>query len=71
MKLGKYQHSKTGNYYWVIGLARHSETLDEYVIYEALYENSLGKTWIRPLKMFLEEVELQGKKVPRFRFVGE
>ncbi len=73
IKLGKYQHYK-GNFYEVIGVAHHSETLEELVIYRALYksekwgENSL---WVRPLKMFLESVEVDGKKVPRFRFVGE
>ena len=70
MKLGKYQHSKTGNYYRVIGVARHSETLEEYVVYEALYNNPKSKLWVRPIKMFLEKVTLKGKKVPRFKFVG-
>ncbi len=71
MKLGKYQHSKTGNYYRVIAVAKHSETLEEFVVYEALYENPTSKFWIRPIKMFLEKVEINGKKIPRFRFVGK
>ncbi|RJQ35836.1 DUF1653 domain-containing protein [Candidatus Microgenomates bacterium] len=70
MKLGKYQHSKTGNYYRVIGIAKHSETLEELVVYECLYENPAGKIWVRPKKMFLEKVEINGKKLPRFKFVG-
>jgi hypothetical protein len=69
MKLGKYQHSKTGNYYKVIGVAKHSETLEDLVIYEALYDNPTSKIWVRPLKMFLEKVEINGKKVPRFKFI--
>ncbi len=69
MKLGKYQHSKTGNFYKVLGIAKNSETLEEFVVYEALYENPKSKLWIRSLKMFLEEVEIGGQKVPRFKFV--
>lgn len=71
MKLGKYRHSKTGNYYRVIGIAKHSKTLEELVVYEALYENPTSKLWVRPVKMFLEKVEIGGKKVPRFKFIGE
>ncbi len=70
LKLGRYQHYK-GHFYRVIGVAKHSETLEELVIYEALYENPDGKLWVRPLKMFLEKVEINGKKVPRFKFVGK
>ncbi|MEK7623545.1 MAG: DUF1653 domain-containing protein [Patescibacteria group bacterium] len=65
--LGKYEHYK-GKYYDVIGMAKHSETLEKLVVYRALYgEHDL---WVRPLKMFLEEVEIEGKKVLRFKFVG-
>ncbi|MFH1170621.1 MAG: DUF1653 domain-containing protein [Candidatus Vogelbacteria bacterium] len=64
IKLGKYQHYK-GKQYEVIGLAKHSETLEELVVYKALYgENDL---WVRPKKMFLEMVEVEGKKMPRFK----
>jgi len=72
MQPGKYQHYK-GKYYEVIGVARHGETLEELVVYRALYsseefgENAL---WVRPKKMFLEDVVIDGKKVPRFMFVG-
>ena len=72
VKLGKYQHYK-GNFYRVIGTARHSETLEELVVYEALYSSKrFGKNslWVRPKKMFLEKIVLGGKRVPRFRFVG-
>lgn len=69
MKLGKYQHSKTGNFYQVIAFAKHSETLEDLVVYECLYDNPLSKIWVRPKKMFFEEVEIEGKKVPRFVFI--
>lgn len=69
LKIGTYQHSKTGNFYSVIGLAKHSETLEDLVVYECLYDNPKGKIWVRPLQMFLEEVEIDGKKAPRFAFV--
>jgi hypothetical protein len=71
MKLGKYQHFKTKNFYQVIGIAKHSETLEDLVVYECLYENPLSKIWVRPMKMFLENVEIDGKSVPRFKFVSD
>jgi len=71
MKLGKYQHYKTKKFYRVIGMGKHSETLEELVIYEALYENPKSKLWVRPLKMFLEKVTVNGKKVARFKFIGK
>ena len=70
LKLGKYKHYK-GNFYRVIGVAKHSETLEELVVYEALYDNPEGKLWVRPLKMFMEEVEVNCKKLPRFEFINE
>ncbi len=63
LKLGKYKHYK-GKEYDVIGVARHRETLEELVVYRALYGNHA--LWVRPLKIFLEEVEVNGKKTPRF-----
>jgi len=63
-KLGKYRHYK-GKEYEVIGIAKHSETLEQFVVYRALYGEV--QMWVRLLKMFLEEVEVDGKKIPRFR----
>jgi hypothetical protein len=71
LKLGIYQHSKSGKKYRVIGVAKHSETLEDLVIYEALYENETSKLWARPLKMFTDEVEINGERVPRFKFLDK
>lgn len=60
---GIYRHFK-GNLYEVIDIARHSETLEEYVVYRALYGER--GTWVRPLAMFTETVERDGRVVPRF-----
>jgi hypothetical protein len=73
VKLGKYQHWK-GKMYEVIGVARHSETLEELVVYRALYDSKeFGKNslWVRPKKMFLENIVVNGKEVPRFKFIGK
>jgi len=72
LKLGKYKHYK-GKQYEVIGLAKHSETLDKLVIYKALYnseEFGSNDLWARPKSMFIETVNIKGKEVPRFRFIG-
>ena len=73
IKLGKYLHFK-GKMYEVIGVARHSETSEEFVVYRALYDSEeFGKNalWIRPKKMFLEKVVVDGKEVPRFKYMGK
>jgi len=67
---GIYQHYKGKNYI-VKDLARHSETLEWMVLYECLYENPEGKLWVRPLGMFLETVEIDGKSLPRFKYIGD
>ena len=68
VKPGKYTHYK-GNPYLVVCVARHSETMEELVVYQALYgERGM---WIRPAKMFVETVTVNGKTVPRFAYVGE
>lgn len=64
---GLYRHYK-GLDYRVLGLARHSETLEPVVVYQALYgERGL---WVRPAAMFTETVEVNGTRVPRFAYVG-
>ena len=68
MKLGKYRHFK-GKEYEVLALAKHSETLEEMVVYRALY--GAGDVWVRPLAMFLETVEKDGKVFPRFTYIGD
>ncbi|MCE2786777.1 MAG: DUF1653 domain-containing protein [Bacteroidota bacterium] len=73
MKKGIYKHYK-GKLYKVTGFARHSETLEEMVIYEALYDSEefgYGATWVRPRKMFEEEVIVKGAAYSRFMFVGD
>lgn len=60
---GRYRHFK-GAEYEVVGIARHSETLEELVVYRPLY-GEMG-LWVRPRAMFLEEVEVDGKLRPRF-----
>lgn len=68
VKIGKYRHFK-GNMYEVIGIGKHSETLEDYVIYRALYgEYGL---WVRPLTMFEETIEKDGKQIKRFEYIGE
>ncbi len=68
IKLGKYRHFK-GMEYEVIGVAHHSESLEDFVVYRALYGD--GDLWIRPLSMFLEKVERDGKTVDRFTYIGD
>lgn len=65
---GKYRHYK-GKEYEVIGIAKHSETLEELVVYRALYGE--GEMWARPLAIFMEEVEVGGVKTPRFALVDK
>ncbi len=66
IKTGKYRHYK-GNNYQVIGVARHSESEEQLVVYRPLYgENGL---WVRPLEMFNETVNHDGHEQPRFAFI--
>ena len=64
---GRYRHYK-GHEYIVIGVARHSETMEELVIYRQEYGDKA--LWVRPKQMFLETVEVDGKIVPRFEYLG-
>jgi hypothetical protein len=66
MKTGRYRHYK-GNEYIVLGVARHSETGEELVVYRPDYgEQGL---WVRPKGMFLETVEVDERQIPRFEFI--
>jgi hypothetical protein len=64
---GKYRHFKGGEYE-VVGVARHSETNEQLVVYRPLYNDS--GLWVRPVAMFLETVEHDGQTVPRFTHLG-
>lgn len=64
--LGTYRHYK-GIFYQVLGICKHTETQEELVYYKALYGNY--DCWVRPIKMFFEEVEYESQKQPRFIFV--
>lgn len=68
IKSGIYKHYK-GNEYKVITQARHSETLEDLVVYQALYGER--GFWVRPLKMFLENVKLGENIIPRFEWVRD
>ena len=68
IKTGRYRHFK-GREYEVLFLAKHSETEEEMVVYRALY-GDLG-VWVRPASMWNEIVERDGKKTPRFTYIGE
>jgi hypothetical protein len=65
MELGLYKHHK-GNIYEVIGIAKHSETLENMVVYKATYQSEGHNLWVRPLKMFLETVIIEGVEKNRF-----
>ena len=65
---GRYRHFK-GNEYQVLGIAHHSETLEELVVYRALYGD--GGLWVRPASMWTETVERDGYHGPRFTGVAE
>lgn len=65
---GRYRHFK-GKEYQVIGTARHSETLEEMVVYRALYGE--GGLWVRPAAMWSEMIERGGQTVRRFTYIGE
>ncbi|WP_417657524.1 DUF1653 domain-containing protein [Pseudidiomarina aestuarii] len=66
IKLGKYEHYK-GNHYEVIDVVRHSETEEWLVLYRLLYGDR--GLWVRPFDMFVEQVTVDGKSIPRFRYL--
>ena len=68
LQTGIYRHFK-GNSYELLYIAKHSETLEDMVVYKALYGE--GGIWVRPLSMWNETVEHEGNRVKRFEFIGE
>lgn len=68
IKTGRYRHFK-GREYLVEGVAKHSETEEDYVVYRASYAPDM--LWIRPVAMFLEKVKYQGQEVDRFVYIDE
>lgn len=65
-RAGRYRHYK-GKFYHVVGVARHSETEEELVV----YRDDRGRLWVRPLGMFVETVTVGGSAVPRFAYAGD
>ncbi|MFA6006202.1 MAG: DUF1653 domain-containing protein [Candidatus Paceibacterota bacterium] len=70
VKKGLYKHFKGGKYF-VKDIAKHSESLEEFVVYEHLEEPNKGSIWVRPLAMFLENVDKPDYKGPRFVYIGD
>lgn len=68
LKPGRYRHFK-GNEYELLHVAKHSETLEDMVVYRALY--GAHGIWVRPASMWNETVERDGKRVQRFTYIGE
>ena len=68
IKLGRYRHFK-GNEYEVLYIARHTETMEQMVVYKALY-GDFG-VWVRPASMWDEEIERDGKIIKRFTYIGQ
>jgi len=65
VELGLYKHYK-GHIYEVIGIARHSETEEELVVYKATYQKEGENLWVRPKAMFMESLSIDGREVKRF-----
>lgn len=68
LKIGKYRHFK-GNEYELVGVAKHSETLEPMVVYRALYGD--GGLWVRPAAMWTETVDREDYHGPRFQYISE
>ena len=68
LKLGRYRHFK-GSEYELLGIAKHSETLEPMVVYKALYGD--GGLWVRPAAMWTEWVEKPNYTGPRFQYIGK
>lgn len=70
MKIGLYRHYK-GGLYKVLGTCLHSETKEELVLYEPLNGDGITNYWVRPIEMFLEEVDVLGQRISRFTYIGD
>ena len=70
IKPGIYLHYKNKKYR-VLGTAKNRDTLEDFVVYEALYDNELSKLWLGKPEVFQDKVEVEGKLVPRFKFSGK
>lgn len=68
LRPGRYRHYKGGEYE-VVNVARHSESLEAMVVYRPLYADR--GWWVRPWAMFVEEIEVEGKRQPRFAWIGD
>ena len=68
LRPGRYRHFK-GNEYQLLYVAKHSETLEEMVVYRALYDE--GGIWVRPASMWGETIERDGQTFTRFTFIGD
>lgn len=68
LPLGRYRHYKGGEYE-VLGVVRHSETLEPLVLYRPLYNDS--GLWVRPFTLFVEQIEIDGRRLARFAAVDE
>ena len=65
LKLGLYKHYK-GKIYEVVGIAKHSETLEDMAVYKATYQLEGENLWVRPLAMFMETIVVEGMELKRF-----
>ncbi len=70
IKPGIYLHYK-GNKYRVRNIAKDSDTLEDYVVYETLYDNNLSRWWVRKAKEFGSKVEIDGNLVERYKYIGK
>lgn len=68
MGLERYQHYK-GGVYEIMGLAKHSETMEELVVYRSVDDSK--KIWARPKNIFFENIDIDGKIVPRFKKIND
>lgn len=70
IKKGVYKHYK-GDHYRVLSVAKHSETLEDMVVYECMYANPTSEIWVRPASMWSEKVDFEGKSIDRFTFISD